>query len=424
MDEIYDVAVVGAGVAGLAAAGIAAGAGARVMVLEAHEPGGRAATVERDGYRLNQGPHALYLGGPAQAVLRELGVDHRGESPRGPYYGCRGDDVQLWPVSASTLARSGLVSVRGKVRLGTVLARLPRLDPAAHAHETVSAWIAGLELPADAEAVLRSVTRVATYSNAFDDLSADAAIAQLQGAGGKGVRYLDGGWQRLVDGLREAAAQRGVEIRPHAPVRAVRVADQIEVEVDGAPVRARAVVVAAGGPDVTARLLGVDGAWRDRIGPPSLVTVLDLGLTRPARHGILMAIDQPLYLSTHCPPADLAPDGRTLVSMMRYRPPGDTTTADADKAALRAHASLAGVDDEAIEMSRFLYRMTAITALPTATAGGLAGRPPVAVADRDGAFVSGDWVGPVGMLADASFASAAVAGREAAAYAAAQMVPS
>ena len=73
-------------------------------------------------------------------------------------------------------------------------------------------------------------------------------------------------------------------------------------------------------------------------------------------------------------------------------------------------------------MSRFLHRMTAITALPVPTAGGLAGRPPVAVAERPGVFVSGDWVGPAGMLTDASFASAAVAGRDAAAYAAAALV--
>ncbi len=422
MDEIVDVVVVGAGLAGLAAASIAAGAGARVVVLEAHQPGGRATTAERDGYRLNQGPHALYLGGPAESVLRELGVAYHGAPPAGPYYGRRGDDVQLWPVSATTLARSGLVSVRGKVRLGAVLRRLPRIDAAAHAHETAGAWIAGLDLPDDAEAVLRSVVRVGTYSNAFDHLSADAAITQLQMATTHGVLYLDGGWQGLVDGLRAVAVERGAEIRTHATVQGVTAGDRIEIEVDGAPLLARAAIVATGGPDSTARLLGVDGAWQDQVGPPSLVSVLDLGLTRPARRGILMGIDQPLYLSTHCPPAALAPPGRTLVSIGRYVPPGDAATPEEDKAVMRAHAAVAGIDDDAVEMSRFLHRMTAIAALPVPAAGGLAGRPAVTVADRPGAFVAGDWVGPVGMLSDASLASAAVAGRAAAAHAANQMV--
>ena len=65
--------------------------------------------VEREGYHLNQGPHALYLGGPAEAVLRELGVDYSGAPPAGPYYGLKGDAVELWPVSATTLARSKFI---------------------------------------------------------------------------------------------------------------------------------------------------------------------------------------------------------------------------------------------------------------------------------------------------------------------------
>jgi len=52
--------------------------------------------------------------------------------------------------------------------------------------------------------------------------------------------------------------------------------------------------------------------------------------------------------------------------------------------------------------------------LPRATRGGLAGRAPGAVDGIANLFLAGDWVGPVGLLADASFAS----GRAAAAAAA------
>src|SRR5262249_19043383 len=151
----------------------------------------------------------------------------------------------------------------------------------------------------------------------------------------------------------------------------------------------------------------------------SSVSCLDLGLSAPPRHRIVFGIDQALYFSTHCPPADLAPEGHALVSLLRYLPPGDAATADEDRAALSTHATVAGVEPQQIVMQRFLGGMTAMTAPPTPAAGGVAGRPAVAVSDRPGAFVAGDWVGPVGLLSDASIASAVAAGQRAAQHASA-----
>jgi hypothetical protein len=49
--------------------------------------------------------------------------------------------------------------------------------------------------------------------------------------------------------------------------------------------------------------------------------------------------------------------------------------------------------------------------LPLASSGGLAGRPGVADTGVPGVTMAGDWVGPVGLLADASLASGYAAGR-------------
>ncbi|WP_149824674.1 FAD-dependent oxidoreductase [Streptomyces tailanensis] len=58
------ITVIGGGFAGLTAAVTAAEAGAKVTVYEAHHTlGGRARTAEGP-YRTNEGPHALYSGGP------------------------------------------------------------------------------------------------------------------------------------------------------------------------------------------------------------------------------------------------------------------------------------------------------------------------------------------------------------------------
>src|SRR5512143_4185632 len=81
-DLDVDVAVVGGGLSGLAAAGFAGRAGLSVAVFErAGSLGGRAQTQDREGFLFNLGPHALQGGGEAMAALGELGVRVSGGTP-------------------------------------------------------------------------------------------------------------------------------------------------------------------------------------------------------------------------------------------------------------------------------------------------------------------------------------------------------
>lgn len=71
---MHRITVIGGGFAGLTAAITAAEAGAKVTVHEAHHTlGGRARTAEGP-YRTNDGPHALYNGGPHWTWLRRRGL--------------------------------------------------------------------------------------------------------------------------------------------------------------------------------------------------------------------------------------------------------------------------------------------------------------------------------------------------------------
>ncbi len=72
--EMLHITVIGGGVAGLTAAITAAESGARVTLREAHHTlGGRARTAEGP-YKTNEGPHALYNGGPFWAWLKQRGL--------------------------------------------------------------------------------------------------------------------------------------------------------------------------------------------------------------------------------------------------------------------------------------------------------------------------------------------------------------
>lgn len=135
---------------------------------------------------------------------------------------------------------------------------------------------------------------------------------------------------------------------------------------------------------------------------------LDLGLTGP-RPSVRFGLDEPLYLSPHCPPGDLAPKGAAVVHVLRY----GATDARADRAQLAGYAERAGIGADRIVEQRFLASMVVTHVLP-APAVGLAGRPGVEVAGAPGLYLAGDWVGPTGWLADAALSSGVEAGRRAA----------
>ena len=395
------VVVVGAGLAGLAAAATAAKAGAEVTVLDTRSPGGRARTDEKEGFRLNQGPHALYKGGPGRNVLAGLGVRPKGHNP--PLRGTRafmGGDVSHRLLTGRTSA---------------LVTRLVAVDPARWAGRSTRELIDGLGLRPQLASFAEAVVRVTTYVADMQRLPADLALTQLRSGLLRGVSYLDGGWATLVEGLAAAAMGAGARIRPWTPAAQIRGEPEAWEVVTGADemLAAASVVIAAGGPAAVRSLLPMAVDWGE-LGPEVTAACLDLGLRgRPPR--FVLGIDEPLYFSPHCPPGDLAPTGHGLVQVLRY----GAREAKVDREELRSFAATAGVRDENVAIERFLANMTVTHVLPSPERG-LAGRPSVAVAGAGGLFIAGDWVGPVGWLADAALVSGAEAGGLAAEFARSQ----
>ena len=317
----------------------------------------------------------------------------------------------MLPTSAGSLVRLPVLGLSDKARFARLLRALPKRQGASFGALSAAEWIASLGLSSRGAGVVSALTRVATYAGDLELVPADAALAQLQLAL-RGVVYLDGGWQRLVDGLAAVATSAGARLLEGERATALhaRADGTFEVRTPARALQAASVVVAARSPAAARALLPHPPAWE--LGSPATAACLDLGLRRVPATMVAFGLDQPLYLSTHSPKAHLAPPGGAVVHVMRY---GARASTD-DRAQLWALARRCGTGGADIVAQRFLHEMTVCHALPR-PGPGLSGRPAIDATGTAGVFLAGDWVGAAGLLADASLASGEAAGQAAAGHA-------
>ncbi|HSB08429.1 MAG TPA: FAD-dependent oxidoreductase [Blastocatellia bacterium] len=417
-DHKCGVAIVGGGLAGLAAATYLAKSGKSVRLFEqSHALGGRAQTKQQEGFYLNIGPHALYRGGRGIEVLRELGVEPRGKVPSvSGAFAVKGGIKHTFPAGTLSLLTTSLFGLSAKLEAGRLLASIGKVDGDRLMDVSVREWIDQNVSHRAVQELILAAFRVATYTNAPELMSAGAAIEQLKKAQDKSVLYLDGGWQTLVDGLRDAAVRSGVVIETEARVEAVtrnafgavggvRLANGVRFE-------ASSVVIAASPPVAVALVERAQGTslarWAD-VAIPVKAACFDVALSRlpMPKATFALGMDRPLYLSVHSAAAKLAPEGGALIQVAKYLEPGH------DESAVKVERELEGLLDliqpgwrDVVVYRRFLPDMTVMNSMPLALADGTRGRPGPEVPDVPGLFVAGDWVGQEGLLVDASLASA------------------
>jgi glycine/D-amino acid oxidase-like deaminating enzyme len=418
------VVIVGGGLSGLSAAVHLGRSGIPAVLFdEATEIGGRARTQRCLGFYLNYGPHRLYEGGAAVRALRRLGVPIEGAArgPNGGYAVWRGQRFTL-PVGFCSLLATGLLGPRAKQEVGRLLASIPTVDIAPLDRVSFSDWLRTRVDDPDAIQLVQAFARSATYSDEPDRLSASAALEQLRLSMNGAVLHLHEGWGALVARLRQAAVASGVHV---ARGRVV------EVNVDGAQassvtladrscVAVRAVVIATG-PRAAKELLG-DVAQIDHTAAPIRVAAFDVALDRVPRARTVFAvgIDEPWFFSVDSSIARVAPQGGAVVHVAKCLPAGHTGTPRDERQLERALDLLQAGWRDALVFRRFLPSVIVSHALVGAETGGFSGRPSGRVQALRNVFLAGDWIGPVGQLADASVASGIAAARSAGRLAASQ----
>jgi hypothetical protein len=389
--------VAGGGLSAFSAAIELASAGHSVKLLEqSRHTGGRASTHHQQGFAMNLGPHALYGAGVMRKQLDVWGILYHGQRPLGD-----GNSFLLengarhpFPLGTMDLLRNRAFSVRDKLRIGQVLQKVQKMDPADACGESMQTWIDSHCGPSKAGMLMAALTRLSTYSADLAWLDAGAAIAQLQLANTGSVLYLDGGWETIIAGLARKAESTGVQIRTECGVKRVE-PGSAELS-SGERITADGIVLAIP-PGEVERVTGL------RLPPrvPARAACLDLGLRRLPRRAVSFALglDMPTYLSVHSIYArGLAPDGGAVVHIAKYL----DRHASAAREELESVADLAlpGWRDELV-VACFLPEMTVSHAIPQPRSG----RPDVDALQMPCVRIAGDWVGPDAMLADAAVAS-------------------
>jgi phytoene dehydrogenase-like protein len=248
-----------------------------------------------------------------------------------------------------------------------------------------------------------------------------------------GVLYLDGGWQTIVDGLMSEALKAKVSINIGRRVSNIKetvnkTSKKLTISTpswriyfsDGSNILTSNLVIAGSPTDVQllfedskpefqSHLFGDGRITETRRPNPVRVACLDVALsTLPnPRIPVAIGIDTPFFLSVHSATAKLAPHDAALIHVMKYL--GSTHEPNLKDDRLELEAFLESVQPgwrDVLVKERFLPNMVVYNAIVSADQGGILGRPDTKVPQTENLYLVGDWIGPEGLLADASFASA------------------
>jgi phytoene dehydrogenase-like protein len=415
----YDVAVIGGGLAGLIAAVELANSGKTVVVLDkSNRIGGRAITLKRQGALFNLGGHAIYKGGEAYAILEELGVKLEGGVPSVKGLAIWNHKLLPLPGDPVSLLSSSLLSWSGKIELGRLMLKLSKIQAAVIGNNSLREW-AELEIH---DPMVRhffyALCRTATYNNEPDYQLAGSVLQQVQRSLKSGVVYLHGGWQTIVDQLRELAVRTGVTVLDKSPVTRIEHENGVVSKLCMAEGEALTVtqVIAAIPPGDTYKLIhGAERTalkqWRDQC-RPAMAACLDLCLKRlpVADRHFAIGIDEPVFFTNHSRASKLSDNGTMVVHLIKYNGAGERDPKADEHTMEQTMNRLHPGWQEEVVVKQFLPNMTVV---PDYMHNGRTDREPgPSVPEIKGLYVAGDWASHGEMLADAAAASARRAVRQ------------
>lgn len=344
-------------------------------------------------------------------VLNELGIQPQGKTPG---YGKRPtalttSGLDQLPLTPGAYFKSKMM--RGR-RLGYLqgLLKMVRHEPSTTLNQmTWRQWLDQNISDHKLRVLFETTSRLTSYANDPERMSAGATLAQIKLAATSNVLYLDRGWGQLLSGVEKKCQAAGIPITTHARATAISQEPNGGFRIEFAQqkaVFARHVVLAIP-PAAAVDLLPESESLAQAVEGlhPIRAACLTVGLRRLPNPDIQLGlgVGVPYYHVVHSKSAKLAPTDHTLVHTAVYVAPDDRRSPKEHRAFLEQALDQLqpGWRKEAV-LCDFLPHMIVTHALVEAGRP----RPSIVIEDTPNVYVIGDWVDAEGMLADTSLASA------------------
>ncbi|NDI34913.1 phytoene desaturase family protein [Chengkuizengella sediminis] len=408
----WDVIIIGGGIAGLTASVILAKENKKVLILEkAKQIGGRAATIEKAGGLLNLGPHAIYPNGPGVKILEELNITLNGGSPASK--GTLLYENKTYPLTLSPVAllTSKLLKWKEKREFIKLVSGLNKINTQFIQNISLYDWVEAHLKEEKVKKLFYMLCRLSSYCNDPKRSSAGIIIEQVK-LGLTGVRYLDGGWQTLVDQLKQQALSYGVTIKENHHITELLGASPDITLIDSLDETFTTKhVISTSTPANTLSMVKSEKLsstlklYRD-LCIPVKGSFWDIVLKKTTNLNVKFALglDEPLYYSNQSAVANLATEPNLhVIHLGKYLPTDEKLDPKKNHNQLKKFLDKIEPDwEEEVVFQRYLPSLTVYNALPSTNMPSINSEIP----EIPGLYVAGDWVTTKGLLVDASITSA------------------
>lgn len=404
------VVIIGSGLAGYVAALFLAKKKIPVLLVEqAKSVGGRAKTDILKDQFFNLGPHAFYIKGKAPSILKELGIELEGKSPKLNGLLMEKDEKHALPLSLGGVFSTSFLNMKEKIEWASFLVKITKIDVSAVKEQSFQQWLEGRVKSTKVQQLVYTLSRLATYSHAPDQTDAKVILTHIQRSLG-GAIYIDGGWQSVIDQLNNQAVMAGVQIQTGTKVKNVTLQEEglYTLQLSNGENVTSENVIYTGKPGSLPKIFQPEFHEKSYYSKMKPITgaVLDIALNQlpKPKNLIALSVDDAFYYSVHSPYARLSKeDNSAVIHVMKYHQPNEVIDAEKEKMDLEHFLDrLQPRWRSALITSRYLPHIVVNQRLPLPGDAKVLSKSETSL---PGFFIAGDWASPDSILAEGAVSS-------------------